>query len=126
MGAYSAIPLDASSNGAESVTAISAVPDSAAGESTSIATGSAAADPDGTGTGESVPPYATAPRERTPATALTRGLGWLFFVGGLVGAVLGIAGLHVEITVAGLILACTAGLILLKLRSDSVVREPDF
>ncbi|WP_067652684.1 hypothetical protein [Nocardia harenae] len=126
MGAYSAIPLDASSDGAESVTAISAVPDSAAGESTSIATESAAADPDGTaGTGESVPPSATATRERTLRTTLARGFGWLFFVGGLVGAVLGIAGLHVEITVAGLILACTAGLILLKLRSDSAVREPE-
>ncbi|MEV0079425.1 hypothetical protein AB0H58_23735 [Nocardia neocaledoniensis] len=49
---------------------------------------------------------------------LARVMGWLFFVGGLVGAGLGIAGLHVEITVAGLILACTAGLILLKLRTD--------
>ncbi|WP_336085856.1 hypothetical protein [Nocardia sp. SSK8] len=49
---------------------------------------------------------------------VARVLGWLFFVGGLVGAGLGLAGLHVEITVAGLILACTAGLILLKLRTD--------
>ncbi|WP_157224213.1 hypothetical protein [Nocardia paucivorans] len=48
---------------------------------------------------------------------VSRVFGWLFFVGGLVGAVLGIAGLHVEITVAGLILACTAGLVLLKLRA---------
>ncbi|MFC8047145.1 hypothetical protein [Nocardia sp. NPDC057353] len=125
MGAYSAIPLDASSGGAESVTAISAGPDSAAGESTSIASESAAADPDGTAGAADAPPHATAPRERTMATTLARGFGWLFFVGGLVGAVLGIAGLHVEITVAGLILACTAGLILLKLRSDSAVPDQE-
>ncbi|WP_278263299.1 hypothetical protein [Nocardia sp. AG03] len=54
---------------------------------------------------------------------VARVLGWLFFVGGLVGAGLGLAGLHVEITVAGLILACTAGLILLKLRTDRDVLE---
>ncbi|MFD3702664.1 hypothetical protein ACFWUP_05910 [Nocardia sp. NPDC058658] len=54
---------------------------------------------------------------------VARIMGWLFFVGGLVGAGLGIAGLHVEITVAGLILACTAGLILLKLRTDREARE---
>lgn len=56
------------------------------------------------------------PQRRGAAVVVARLCGWLFFVGGLVGAVLGIAGLHVEITVAGLILACTAGLILLKLR----------
>lgn len=50
---------------------------------------------------------------------LSRVLAWVFFIGGLVGAILGIAGLHVEITVAGLILACTTGLILLKLRADA-------
>ncbi len=54
---------------------------------------------------------------RTLSTILSRTLAWLIFIGGLVGAVLGIAGLHVEITVAGLILACTAGLVLLKLRA---------
>lgn len=48
---------------------------------------------------------------------------WLFFAGGLVGAVLGIAGLHVEVTVAGLILACTAGLVLLKIRADASPAE---
>ncbi|WP_084654973.1 hypothetical protein [Nocardia altamirensis] len=53
---------------------------------------------------------------RTLSTIISRTLAWLIFLGGIVGAVLGIAGLHVEITVAGLILACTAGLILLKLR----------
>ncbi|MET8777445.1 hypothetical protein AB0H49_13220 [Nocardia sp. NPDC050713] len=52
------------------------------------------------------------------STIVARALGWLFFLGGIVGAVLGIAGLHVEITVAGLILACTAGLVLLKIRAD--------
>ncbi|RBO92573.1 hypothetical protein [Nocardia puris] len=62
-----------------------------------------------------------APSARTMSTPtlLIRSFAWLFFAGGLVGAVLGIAGLHVEITVAGLILACTAGLVLLKLRADA-------
>ncbi|WP_406232683.1 hypothetical protein [Nocardia sp. NBC_01009] len=55
---------------------------------------------------------------RTLSTILSRISGWMIFVGGIVGAVLGIAGLHVEITVAGLILACTAGLVLLKLRAE--------
>ncbi|MBF6124136.1 hypothetical protein IU504_01275 [Nocardia brasiliensis] len=60
---------------------------------------------------------------------VSRAVAWFIFVGGLVGAVLGIAGLHVEITVAGLILACTAGLVLLKLRAgsgdiESVVAQP--
>ncbi|MEV5650387.1 hypothetical protein AB0L57_19230 [Nocardia sp. NPDC052254] len=55
---------------------------------------------------------------RTAWSITARIAGWLIFLGGLVGAVLGIAGLRVEITVAGLILACTAGLILLKLRAD--------
>ncbi|WP_169333757.1 hypothetical protein [Nocardia higoensis] len=48
---------------------------------------------------------------------------WLFFAGGLIAAVLGIAGLHVEITVVGLILACTAGLVLLKIRADGSPAE---
>ncbi|MEV0295182.1 hypothetical protein [Nocardia sp. NPDC050710] len=56
--------------------------------------------------------------DRVLSTILSRTLAWLIFIGGIVGAVLGIAGLHVEITVAGLILACTAGLVLLKLRAD--------
>ncbi|WP_067463831.1 hypothetical protein [Nocardia amamiensis] len=60
---------------------------------------------------------------RRLSTILSRTLAWLIFIGGLVGAVLGIAGLHVEITVAGLILACTAGLVLLKLRAGG--GEPD-
>ncbi|MEU7628407.1 hypothetical protein AB0C34_00285 [Nocardia sp. NPDC049220] len=54
---------------------------------------------------------------RKLSRTVSRTMAWLIFVGGLVGAVLGIAGLHVEITVAGLILACTAGLVLLKLRA---------
>jgi hypothetical protein len=58
------------------------------------------------------------PPGRTLSTILSRITAWLIFIGGIVGAVLGIAGLHVEITVAGLILACTAGLVLLKLRAD--------
>lgn len=58
-------------------------------------------------------------RSRAVPAVLSRVLAWLFFIGGLVGAILGIAGLHVEITVAGLILACTTGLILLKLRTDA-------
>jgi hypothetical protein len=60
------------------------------------------------------------PPVRTLSTILSRISAWLIFVGGIGGAVLGIAGLHVEITVAGLILACTAGLVLLKLRAESV------
>jgi len=48
---------------------------------------------------------------------------WVFFAGGLIGAVLGIASLHVEIAVVGLILACTGGLVLLKLRADSAPAE---
>ncbi|MET7771271.1 hypothetical protein [Nocardia sp. NPDC005366] len=63
--------------------------------------------------GESNPPV------RAVSTVLLRVSAWLFFVGGIIGAVLGIAGLHVEITVVGLILACTAGLVLLKLRADT-------
>lgn len=61
-----------------------------------------------------------APRPRRVSETLARAAAWLIFLGGLVGAVLGIAGLRVEITVAGLILACTAGLVLLKLRADAV------
>ncbi|MFB7722716.1 MULTISPECIES: hypothetical protein [unclassified Nocardia] len=58
-------------------------------------------------------------------TILARTTAWVIFLGGLVGAVLGIAGLRVEITVAGLILACTAGLILLKLRADAAAAAAD-
>ncbi|MEU0545444.1 hypothetical protein [Nocardia sp. NPDC005978] len=58
-------------------------------------------------------------RPSRPSAILARAAAWLFFLGGVVGAILGIAGLHVEITVAGLILACTAGLVLLKLRADN-------
>ncbi|MBF6327218.1 hypothetical protein [Nocardia transvalensis] len=50
---------------------------------------------------------------------VSRVAAWMIFLGGLTGAVLGIAGLRVEVTVAGLILACTAGLVLLKLRADN-------
>lgn len=58
-------------------------------------------------------------RPRRVTESLARAIAWLIFLGGVVGAGLGIAGLQVEITVAGLILACTAGLVLLKLRADS-------
>ncbi|GAB3209081.1 hypothetical protein ACFXPR_29795 [Nocardia tengchongensis] len=61
---------------------------------------------------------AAPPTMRIPALP-ARIAAWLFFLGGLTGAILGIAGLRVEITVAGLILACTAGLILLKIRADA-------
>ena len=54
---------------------------------------------------------------RSVSAIIARTTAWLIFLGGLVGAGLGIAGLHVEITVVGLILACTAGLVLLKLRA---------
>ncbi|WP_228813308.1 hypothetical protein [Nocardia flavorosea] len=54
-----------------------------------------------------------------------RVLGWLVFAGGLGAAVFGIATLHVVISVIGLILACTAGLTLLKLRADGPGPEPE-
>lgn len=54
-----------------------------------------------------------------------RVLGWLVFAGGLGAAVYGIATLHVVISVIGLILACTAGLTLLKLRADGPGPEPE-
>ncbi|WP_051179331.1 hypothetical protein [Nocardia concava] len=60
-----------------------------------------------------------APGALRMSAILARVVAWLIFLGGLTGAVLGIAGLRVEITVAGLILACTAGLVLLKLRADA-------
>ncbi|NKY49113.1 hypothetical protein HGA08_02670 [Nocardia vermiculata] len=56
---------------------------------------------------------------RTAWMATARIVAWVVFLGGLVGAVLGIAGLRVEITVVGLILAFTSGLVLLKLRADT-------
>ncbi|MFE3541885.1 hypothetical protein ACFXK0_02800 [Nocardia sp. NPDC059177] len=70
-----------------------------------------------------VTPALSPPPGNRSLAVVARVMGWLFFVGGLVGAGLGLAGLHVEITVAGLILACTAGLILLKLRTDRDARE---
>ncbi|MGA6209007.1 hypothetical protein ACPESR_30045 [Nocardia testacea] len=53
-----------------------------------------------------------------------RVLGWLVFAGGLGAAGFGIGTLQVIITVIGLILACTAGLTLLKLRADGPGPEP--
>ncbi|GAA5041834.1 hypothetical protein [Nocardia callitridis] len=53
----------------------------------------------------------------SPLWLVSRIAAWLCFLVGVIGAVVGIAGLRVEITVAGLILACTAGLILLQLRA---------
>lgn len=50
-------------------------------------------------------------------TVVTRVLGWLFFAGGLVAAGFGIGTLQVVVAVVGLIVACTAGLTLLKLRT---------
>lgn len=113
MGAYSTTPLrsapevdeaqaPASERHDESEHGDSAHSDSAHGDSVQ-------GDP---AHGDSAQPVRAVPR------ILFRILGWVFFVAGLVGAVLGIAGLHVEITVAGLILACTSGLVLLKLRAD--------
>ncbi len=57
--------------------------------------------------------------DRPVWTVVARVVAWLILVGGLAGAVFGVAGLEVELTVAGLILACTAALILLKLRADA-------
>ncbi|WP_245665732.1 hypothetical protein [Nocardia sienata] len=54
-----------------------------------------------------------------------RVLGWLVFAGGLGAAAFGIGTLQVIITVIGLILACTAGLTLLKLRADGPGPEPE-
>lgn len=51
--------------------------------------------------------------------------GWLVFTGGLGAAVFGIGTLHVVLSVIGLILACTAGLTLLKLRADGPGPEPE-
>ena len=56
---------------------------------------------------------------------VARVLGWLVFAAGLGAAVYGIATLHVVISVIGLILACTAGLTLLKLRADGPGPEPE-
>ena len=58
-------------------------------------------------------------------TTVGRVLGWLVFAGGLGAAVYGIADLNVVISVIGLILACTAGLTLLKLRADGSGPEPE-
>lgn len=55
---------------------------------------------------------------RGTGATVGRVFGWLVFAGGLGAAVFGIATLHVVISVIGLILACTAGLTLLKLRAD--------
>ncbi|WP_147471431.1 hypothetical protein [Nocardia stercoris] len=57
--------------------------------------------------------------ERPVWTVVARVVAWLILLGGLAGAGVGVAGLKVELTVAGLILACTAALILLKLRADA-------
>ncbi|MFI5720009.1 hypothetical protein [Nocardia sp. NPDC051750] len=63
----------------------------------------------------------------SPGTGSTVGrvCGWLVFAGGLGAAGYGIATLHVVISVVGLILACTAGLTLLKLRADGPGPEPE-
>ncbi|MFI2234107.1 hypothetical protein [Nocardia testacea] len=58
-------------------------------------------------------------------TTVGRVLGWLVFAGGLGAAAFGIGTLQVIITVVGLILACTAGLTLLKLRADGPGPEPE-
>ncbi len=56
---------------------------------------------------------------RSAWTTVSRLMAWFIFVGGLTGAVLGIVEIRVLVTVAGLMLACTAGLVLLKLRADA-------
>ena len=50
---------------------------------------------------------------------MIRVLAWLVFVAGLAGAVFGVVGLRVLVTVVALIPACTAGLVLLKWRADA-------
>ncbi|WP_225724992.1 MULTISPECIES: hypothetical protein [unclassified Nocardia] len=89
MGAYSTTPLEAANATAESAVS------------------------------NATQPQVSNPQARKLSTLILRIAGWVIFLGGLVGAGLGLAGLHVEITVAGLILACTAGLVLLKLRAES-------
>jgi hypothetical protein len=63
----------------------------------------------------------SAPTEsaRSAWAIIARLMAWLIFAGGLAGAVMGIVDLRVLVTVAGLMLACTTGLVLLKLRADS-------
>ncbi|MFI6315548.1 hypothetical protein ACIBEK_36025 [Nocardia fusca] len=73
---------------------------------------------------------AEAPEPADPVSGGTgatvgRVLGWLVFAGGLGAAAFGIGTLQVIITVIGLILACTAGLTLLKLRADGPGPEPE-
>ncbi|MEU1983301.1 hypothetical protein [Nocardia sp. NPDC019395] len=58
-------------------------------------------------------------------STVSRVCGWLIFASGLGAAVFGIATLQVVISVIGLILACTAGLTLLKLRADGPGPEPE-
>jgi hypothetical protein len=60
--------------------------------------------------------------DRSTWAITSRVAAWVIFLGGLTGAGLGIAELRVEVTVAGLILACTTGLVLLRLRADSQQR----
>lgn len=78
-------------------------------------------------TQEPVIPASAQAEPQTPAkfAGMVKWPAWLFFAGGLIGAVLGIASLHVEIAVVGLILACTGGLVLLKLRADSAPAEQE-
>lgn len=65
------------------------------------------------------------PESRGTGATVGRVLGWLAFAGGLGAAAFGIGTLQVIITVIGLILACTAGLTLLKLRADGPGPEPE-
>lgn len=110
MGAYSTTPLEASTETTESA-------ESAGSTETAESAATVESVHPEPETAESVTTVANPPVRRL-STMLSRIVAWLIFLGGLVGAGLGLAELKVEITVAGLILACTAGLVLLKLRTD--------
>ncbi|TSE01859.1 hypothetical protein FOS14_00205 [Skermania sp. ID1734] len=56
------------------------------------------------------------------ASTVSKSLWWVAFLAGLVNAGLGIADLHVGLTVFGLIVASTAGLVLLKIRAEALGR----
>ncbi|MGW0180641.1 hypothetical protein [Nocardia sp. NPDC003345] len=80
--------------------------------------------PEAPGTREAIVEAADAGSHGSGGT-VGRVCGWLVFTGGLGAAVFGIGTLHVVLSVIGLILACTAGLTLLKLRADGPGPEPE-
>lgn len=55
-------------------------------------------------------------------TTVSKFISWCMFLTGITAAVMGIAELHVEVTVFGLIIASTSGMILLKMRAEACGR----